>query len=148
MVKALRKALEAEGAVVKLLSSKLGIVESNESQLMPVVNSLPTVSSVLFYAVFIPGAKESAQLLCADANAILFVKEAYKHEKAIAVSDGGILLLNKALQPDETLQAKFKDIGVIIGLHETVEKAFIDKFIKAIAQHRFNGRPNLESIVA
>ena len=148
MVKALRKALEAEGAVVKLLSSKLGIVESNESQLMPVVNSLPTVSSVLFDAVFIPGTEESAQLLCADANAILFVKEAYKHGKAISVSDGGIMLLNKALQPDESLQAKFKDIGVIIELSESVDKAFIDKFIKAIAQHRFNGRPNLESIVA
>ena len=148
VVKALRKALEAEGAVVKLLSSKLGIVESNESQLMPVDNSLPTVSSVLFDAVFIPGAEESAQLLCADANAILFVKEAYKHGKAISVSDGGIMLLNKALQPDESLQAKFKDIGVIIELGETVDKAFIDKFIKAIAQHRFNGRPNLESIVA
>ena len=99
-------------------------------------------------AIFIPGNEESAQQLCADADAIFFVKEAYKHGKAIAVSDGGVLLLNKALQPDESLQAKFKGIGVIIQLGEAVDKAFIDKFIKAIAQHRFNGRPNLESIVA
>ena len=102
----------------------------------------------MFDAVFIPGNEESAQQLCADANAILFVKEAYKHGIAIAVSDGGVLLLNKALQPDESLQAKFKDIGVIIELGETVNIAFIDKFIKAIVQHRFNGRPNLESIIA
>ena len=86
-------------------------------------------------AIFIPGNEESAQQLCADADAILFVKEAYKHGKAIAVSD-------------ESLQVKFKGIGVIIQLGESVDKAFIDKFIKAIAQHRFNGRPNLESIVA
>ena len=148
VVNALRKALEAEGAVVKLLAPKLGDITSNENEIIKVDHSLPTVSSVLFDAVFIPGVEESAEQLCTDANAILFVKEAYKHGKAIAVSDGGVLLLNKALQPDESLQAKFKDIGVIIELSESVDKAFIDKFIKAIAQHRFNGRPNLESIVA
>ena len=148
VVNALRKALEAEGAVVKLLASKLGVIVSNEGQSLQVDNSLPTVSSVLFDAIFIPGDESSASALCNDANAVLFVKEAYKHGKAIAVSDGGVLLLNKALQPDESLQAQFKGLGVIVELGETVDKAFIDKFIKAIAQHRFNGLPDLESIVA
>ena len=148
VVNALRKALEVEGAVVKLLAPKIGNITSNEGQLMPVDHSLPTVSSVLFDAVFIPGEESSASALCDDADAILFVKEAYKHGKALAVSDGGVLLLNKAAQSAGAENGEFNGPGIVIELGETVDKAFIDKFIKAIAKHRFNERTDLKAIVA
>ena len=148
VVNALRKALEAQGAVVKLLASKLGDITSNEGQILHVDHSLPTVSSVLFDALLIAGDEASAKLLCADANAVLFVKEAYKHGKAIAVSGGGVLLLNKAAQSAGAVNAEFKAAGVIGGLGEAVDKIFIERFVKAIAQHRFYERADLNAIIA
>ncbi len=148
VVNALGKALQAQGAVVKLLAPKSGEITSNEGETMKVDHSLPTVASVLFDAVFIPGNEESAQQLCNDANAILFVKEAYKHGKAIAASDGGVLLLNKALQSPDSGNAEFKGEGVTVELGETVDKAFIDRFIADIAKHRFPTRTDADKIVA
>ena len=45
---------------MKLLASKLGVIVSNEGQSLQVDNSLPTVSSVLFDAIFIPGDESTA----------------------------------------------------------------------------------------
>ena len=152
VVNAVRKALESQGAVVKLLAPKLGTVTSNEGETLHIDHSLPTVSSVLFDAVFVPGDETSANDLCKDANAILFVKEAYKHAKAIAATDGGAMLLHKAELPKaETVDAEtpqFKGPGVIVELGETVDKAFIERFVNAIAQHRFYDRTDLDAIVA
>ena len=48
-------------------------------------HSFATVSSVLFDAVYVPGGAR-AEVLCRNADAVRFVKEAYKHRKAIAAS--------------------------------------------------------------
>ena len=148
VVNAVRKALEAQGAVVKLLAPKLGPITSNEGKVIQADHSLPTVSSVLFDAVFIPGDEVSANGLCCDANAVLFVKEAYKHGKAIAASDGGIMLLNKAAKSAGAVDDEFKGPGIVVDLGETVDKAFIERFIGAIKQHRFYERVDLDLIVA
>ncbi|MES2637126.1 MAG: catalase, partial [Pseudomonadota bacterium] len=148
VVNAVRKALEEQGAVVKLLASKLGDITSNEGEIMHVDHSLPTMSSVLFDAVFIPGDEVNANILCNDANAVLFVKEAYKHGKTIGVSDGGVMLLDKAAQSAGAQNDEFKAEGVIVELGEMVDKAFIERFIAAIAQHRFPQRKDSDAIIA
>ncbi len=148
VVDAMRKALEAQGAVVKLLAPKLGNIVGNQGQEVHIDHSLPTVSSVLFDAVFIPGDEISANSLCNDANAVLFVKEAYKHGKAIGASDGGTMLINKAAHVAGVDNGEFKGPGVIVKLGEAVDKAFVDQFIAAIAKHRFPERSDLDAIVA
>ncbi len=153
LVNAVRKALEAQGAVIKLLAPKLGTVKSNEGETLQIDHSLPTVSSVLFDAVFVPGDEASAATLCQDANAILFVKEAYKHGKAIAASDGGVSLLEKADllkagTSSGTESPQFRGPGIVVELGESVDKAFIERFATAIAQHRFYDRTDLDAIVA
>ena len=147
-VNTVREAVEAQGAVVKLLAPKLGDITSSEGQLMHVDHSLPTVSSVLFDAVLIPGNDEGANALCNDANAIMFVKEAYKHGKPIAAMDGGISLIDKAALSAGAVNGEFKGPGIILQLGETADKAFIERFINAIAKHRFYERPDLDAIVA
>ena len=76
-------------------------------------HSLPTVGSVLFDAVFVPGGQRSVSALCADAHAVLFVKEAYKHGKAIAASDEGALLIAKAARSAGAPDGEFQEPGVI-----------------------------------
>jgi hypothetical protein len=82
----------------------------------PVDWSLLTVGSVLFDAVFVPGGALSTEALGADGAAVLFVREAYKHCKAVGGGGSGLAMLRAASLDDA--------IGTVPA------------FLKAIAQHR------------
>ena len=45
---------------------------------------MASVSSVLYDAVYMPGGKSSVAAVAAEADAVHFLNEAYKHCKAIA----------------------------------------------------------------
>ncbi len=147
-IHALRQTLEADGATVKLIAPRLGDVTGSDGKPLTVDHSLPTVGSVLFDAVFIPGGKRSAVTLSTDANALLFVREAYKHGKAIAASDEGVLLIEQAAMSAGAADGKFRGPGVVAGKGKSVSAVFIKTFGAAIAKHRFTDRPDLEQIVA
>ena len=148
LINNMREALEAQGAMVKLLAPKLGDITSNDGRFMHVDHSLPTVASVLFDAVLIPGNDEDTNTICNDANAIMFVKEAYKHGKPIAAIASGISLIDKAALSAGAANGEFKGPGVMLDLGETIDQAFVERFINAIAKHRFFDRPDLDAIVA
>lgn len=143
----LRAHLAAEGASVKLISSRLGIVSCSDGQAMQVDHSLATVGSVMFDAVYIPGGARSLEALCKDANAILFVKEAYKHGKAIAATNEGGMLITRAAR-SSVMSDVFKGPGVFTSGPATPTEDFVSSFINAVAQHRFNERPDMNAIVA
>ncbi|MGZ5621685.1 MAG: catalase [Methylobacter sp.] len=145
---AICQTLETEGASVKLIAPHLGEIKSSKKKLIKVNHSLPTVGSVMFDAVFIPGGQQSVETLCADANAVLFVKEAYKHGKAIAASNEGALLIAKAARSAGIEDGAFKGPGVITSSSQTTNDDFAQNFIAAIAMHRSTDRPDLDSIVA
>ncbi len=147
-IDALRKALEAGGAAMKLIAPRLGDIKNSAGQVIKVDHSLPTVGSVLFDAVFVPGGQRSVEALCADAHAVLFVKEAYKHGKAIAVSNEGAMLVAKAARSAGTSDGAFQGPGVISASGKKANGAFIKSFVSAITQHRFAERRDLDSIVA
>ena len=96
----------------------------------------------------VPGGKPSVEVLCLDANALLFVKEAYKHGKAIAASGDGAMLIAKAAHAAGMSQGEFLGPGVITASSKADTGDFLDNFIAAIARHRFPERPDLEAIVA
>ncbi|MEO6117979.1 MAG: DJ-1/PfpI family protein [Methylotenera sp.] len=152
VIHAVRKALESGAATVKILAPQLGEIKSDEGhnykgqnggKLIKVDHSFAKISSILLDAVFIPGGQLSAQALCQDANAVLFLKEAYLHGKAIAASDEGVMLLTQAAG-----KLQFQEQGVITSAGNAVDKAFIQHFVEAVAQHRFTERMDLELVVA
>ena len=147
-IEAMRKTLEAGGAAMKLISPRLGEIKGGDGKVIKVDHSLPTVSSVLFDAVFIPGGKRSIDALCADANAVLFVKEAYKHGKTIAASDDGIRLIAIAARSAGRADEKFDAPGVIVASGKAVNSGLVKRFVAALAQHRFPERVDLDLIVA
>ena len=147
-IDALRLEAEAGGAALKLLAPHLGAIRTNTGHLIYVDHSLPTMGSVLFDAVFIPGGQRSAAALCANANAVLFVKEAYKHGKAIAACGVGATLIASAAHAASAPHDTFQGPGVFTTPGKTVSKAFIRSFIAAIASHRFTERPDLNTVVA
>jgi catalase len=117
-------------------------------QAVPVDWSLLTVGSVLFDAVYVPGGDKSAEALAAEASAVLFVREAYKHCKAIAASGAGLGLLKAAgiiegSPPSSTASSPPRgktvsggdDEALVVGTDEQLDK-IAQSFIRAVARHR------------
>ena len=120
----MKKALEKENAVVKLIAFQGGTVTCDENMEHKVDANIATTESVLFDALYIPGGKKSIESLLEKSKFIKFVNECYKHCKAIAVSGEGEDFL------EETSFKNFKDDKSIFINSKPGD------FISAIAQHR------------
>ena len=139
-VQTMRQALEAENAVVKIVAPKLGMVKmGGKEQEIKADQSFLTAASVLFDAVYVPDGTGDA--LRTNPNAVRFVSEAFRHCKPIAGDGQGAALVRLAM---EQLANKKKgsetmpDAGVILneGMNAS-DSSFMDRFLKAIANHRF-----------
>lgn len=148
----MRKALLASGATLKIIAPRLGEIASLDGLVLKVDHSLLTVSSVLFDAVLIPGGAASASALCADPNAVLFVKEVYKYGKSIAAMGDGASLVASAARSAGCVDSQFVGQGVAIAAGKTanaaVAAAFAKRLVQSVAQHRFPERKDLATIIA
>jgi catalase len=124
-VQMITRALSAVEAVPKIVAPHGGTLTMTNGKLA-VDATLLTVGSVLFDAVFVPGGSRSTETLAADSAAVLFVREAYKHCKAIAASGTGPALL----------EAAGIDTRDVVTRREGVNTGMAGAFIQAIAQHR------------
>lgn len=122
---AMKKSLEAKGAMVKIIALKNGKIKTANGKEVKVDESFLTTASVLFDAVFIPGGQQSVDALKEEMDAIHFVNEAFKHCKAIAATGEGVDFVK------DTFAGKAKDDKAVL-LGDNVA----NDFIKAIAQHR------------
>ena len=80
----MKAALTAEGAVVEIIAPYLGNLKSKKGIYIKIYKSFLTTASVLYDAVYIPGGIDSIKVLMAEADAIQFINQAFKHCKAIA----------------------------------------------------------------
>ncbi len=129
-IDAMRRALLAAGAVPKIVAPHGGSLKPGAGAAPAVDFTLLTVGSVLFDAVFIPGGAASTSALAGDATAVLFVREAYKHCKAVAASGTGLAVL----------EAAGVDAADVLARREGVNAQLTGAFVEAIAQHRDWGR--------
>lgn len=133
-----RDAILAAGGIVHVIAPKLGEIIASDNTAIPVEESFLTGASVLYDAVYVPGGKNSVATLEAEANAVHFLNEAFKHCKAIGADTEASQVLEATYffdkLPEEFSEETVLSEGVVI-----VEKPseLADKFIKAIAQHRF-----------
>ena len=141
--------LIAQGAVVHIIAPKLGHIISKGDQEITPDESFLTAASVLYDAVYIPGGSNSVATLEAEANAVHFLNEAFKHCKAIAADDEAIQVLEstyffKKLPAEYSTDTVLRE-GVIVSSDINSLK---DIFIKMIAMHRFWDRENPRKIPA
>lgn len=110
--------------------------KNNES--IAVDHSLLTMASVLYDAVYVPGGQNSVATLAAEANAVHFLNEAFKHCKAIAVDTQALPIISATYFGPKKMDTKSEKLelyeGVIVN---DKPKNLVADFIKAIAQHRF-----------
>ncbi|AMP99080.1 Hydroperoxidase [Pedobacter cryoconitis] len=125
---AYKKVLEAAGAVTKIVATHDGHIKDDSGKLVKVDFTFLTTASVLFDAVYVPGGEKSIEALTAEADAVHFVEEAFRHCKAIAANEEGVdfILLSNIPVKDEKESVE----GLL--LNQTAKE-----FEKAIQQHRF-----------
>jgi len=122
--KAMKKVLEKENAMVKLIAPHGGTITCDEDMEHKVDAAIMTTESVLFDAIYIPGGKKSVGKLLKESKYKKFVNEAFKHCKAIAADNEGENLI------DATFVADHKDDKAVIINGKAKD------FVKAISKHR------------
>ncbi|WP_420153672.1 catalase, partial [Siphonobacter sp.] len=141
--------LEAEGAVVEVIAPRLNFILSADNTEIPVDHSFLTAASVLYDAVYVPGGTNSVATVEADADAVHFLNEAFKHCKPIAAHASALQVLEstyfaKKLPADFSEDTVLRE-GLVVSDDSTT---LADLFTKAIAQHRFWEREKPRKIPA
>ncbi|MEO5893613.1 MAG: catalase [Ferruginibacter sp.] len=148
-VDSMKRALEAEGAVVELVATKMCPVKSENDTEYPIMKSLLTTASVLYDAVYVPGGINSVASVASEPDAIHFLNEAFKHCKPIAADDEAIQVLNETYfsrkLPKECTEENVMMTGIVITDDVNLGSAL---FIKAMGQHRFWDREKPDKIPA
>ncbi|QEZ44486.1 catalase [Cupriavidus oxalaticus] len=100
-VEAIRQAVIAAGATVKIVAPKVGGAVLADGSKLAADGQLAGTPSVMFDAVAVVLSADGAAQLAQESAALDFVCFAYAHLKAIAADDGGNALLARAsLKPD------------------------------------------------
>jgi catalase len=127
---AAHQALTDAGAVPRLVAARLGAVDSSNGNALDPDATLETMPSCTFDAVVIPDGASGAEALSELGHAVEFVKDQYRHCKAILAVGAGRALLEKASIP---LGAN--DPALILA-DPGKSAAAIKSFIAAVAKHR------------
>ena len=148
-LKTVKAALEEEGAVVEVIAPRLNYIVSANDEQIAVSHSFLTASSVFYDAVYVPGGTNSVATIEADADAVHFLNEAFKHCKAIAADESAVQVL-EATYFSKKIPSEFSEETVLREGVIVVDNAdtLADKFIIAIAQHRFWEREKPRKIPA
>ncbi|MGC4061086.1 MAG: catalase-related domain-containing protein [Aquabacterium sp.] len=137
-VAAVQAALVAQGAVPRLVASRVGPVAAFKGEVVEADASMENTPAVLFDALVLPCGQEAVDALARDGHTMAFIQDQYRHGKAILALGLSQQLLDKAYipaalpsgEPDEALiKVQPSKVGTVI-----------DDFIKAIAQHRYAPR--------
>ncbi|RZL96901.1 MAG: catalase HPII, partial [Pedobacter sp.] len=148
-VNTVKAAIIAAGGVVEVIAPKLGDVIAADDSKIAVEESFLTAASVFYDAVYVPGGTNSVATLEAEANAVHFLNEAFRHCKAIAADEQAMQVIeatyfSKKLPEDFSDDSVLKE-GVVIG---SDAGQLAKQFIKAIAQHRFWDREKPRQVPA
>ncbi|MFD5477184.1 catalase [Streptomyces hawaiiensis] len=145
-VTSVRERLAAEGAVVEALAATDGTLTGADGETYAVDRALPTVASVLYDAVLLPGGPVGTPATAADPDMMRFVRDAYRHGKPVGALGSGVGILS-ALEPEGLgLSTEFHrvvaDQGVVTDTSPgPASEEFLDAFVTAVAGHRHWGRP-------
>jgi catalase len=132
-ITALKEELIIAGAMVKVISDKLGFLDSQSK--IKIDGTFTNMPSINFDAVIVLNGKE----LLNNGEAVHFILESYKHLKTILLDDTLITELQA-----RGIQIKNNASGVILSNDASLNKSFMT----AVLKHRHWDRSNVEIIPA
>ncbi len=132
IINAVRNAIEASGATVKIIAPKIGGVKLRGGSKLNADGQLAGTPSVLFDAVALVLSDAGCAALINDAAAVDFVRDAFGHLKCIGFSPEAQPLLDKA--------CVLPDAGIV----PLTENA--NAFLKAASTRQWDREPRLRSL--
>lgn len=138
----LAESLRERGAIPELLAPVDGAVRGAGGEEVAVDRAIPTMASVVYDAVLVPGGQDSVAALSGDGYAVHFVAEAIRHAKAVGALGAGVSLVERASAGAVRVagegNAVVSDHGVVsvAGNNGAVPAEFVDSFCTALGQHR------------
>ena len=100
ILKALKEAVEEEGAVLEIVAPQVGGVEASDGSWVEAKQKLDGGPSVLYDAVALLPSKAGATLLAQEASARDFVADAFAHCKFVGYVEAALPLFGKAGVPE------------------------------------------------
>ncbi|WP_286899515.1 catalase [Achromobacter sp. UBA2119] len=124
-VSAVADALIQAGAVVRLVSQRIGPVHTADGGAFDADASLDNHPSGVFDGAVVAGGADAAALLAADGRALEFLRDAYRHGKTLmGIGDGVQVYAAAGIDPDPN------DGGLLLGGEDP------QAFIAALGKHR------------
>ncbi|MFF4587404.1 catalase [Streptomyces sp. NPDC001388] len=147
-VASVREELEAQGAVVEALAATDGSVAAADGGRYAVDRALPTVASVLYDAVLLPGGPTGTPPVVEDPDAMRFARSAFRHGKPVGALGSGVGVIAALKPAGVRLSTEFHrvvtDQGVVSDTSPgTASAEFVQAFVAAVAAHRHWDRPPL-----
>lgn len=136
-VNALYDAILAQGGVPRILSTKLGKLETAEGKTIHVEATLETMPGVLFDGMVIAEGEQSVANLALNAHTCEFLQNQYRHCKPILVPNTARSLLQKA-GIEEVLSDGNPDPSLFIADDDAYDN--IEAFITALGKPRDHSR--------
>jgi catalase len=136
---ALHAGLAELGAIPRYVGARLGSVETEAGDTLPVEVTLETSPAVLYDAVAALGGEAAATRLGNLGHALEFIKEQYRHAKPILALGPAAALVEKA-GISKLLPSDKPDPGVLIAGDDEAPATALSRFVKAIARHRHHER--------
>jgi catalase len=140
-VLAVRDSMIGEGLFCHVIGPRYGSLRGagNGGAEVEVDRSLPTVRSVVYDAVVVPGGRDAVDFLTECGDAVCFVAEAFKHGKPIGALGEGIELLKEARIEGIRLAKDEAEVVVDRGVVTRADGAsedFLTALKESVAAHR------------
>jgi catalase len=131
---ALHERLAAEGAVPRYVGARLGAVATADGGELEVEITMEAAPSVVWDAVILPDGEQATTKLASEGHALEFIRDQYRHCKAILALGQSSTLLRAASLPAQ-LPSGEDDPGLLEHPGDDVDRAFAS-FIAALRKHR------------
>lgn len=131
---AVRRALHAAGAVSVVIAARLGFVETADGEALEATASFENSPAVLFDAVVLPDGEAGVRALLAQAQAVDFIAQQFRHGKTLLALGASTALLDAA-HVEALLPSGEADPGVVLAEAAEASEAHAS-FIAAIGKHR------------
>jgi len=136
-IKMVSAAIAKAGAVSEIVAKDLSPLEG----LTP-LRTLSNTPSAVYDAIYVVGGGDKVAALAEDDDAFRFVREAYKHGKAIAACGNASGFVAGVVPKGEKIETTAAERGVVLS-GEHADEAFAKGFLKASENRHWNRGPQI-----
>jgi catalase len=130
----LHEQLAAEGAVARYVGARLGSVTTLDGADLEVEITMEAAPSVVWDAVILPAGEGATRELGSEGQALEFIRDQYRHCKAILALGEASALLRDANVPTKLTSGK-PDPGLLEFAAQDIDRA-VKGFVAALGKHR------------